>query len=179
MKHREQNDALKEGNKIAVQRYQFAIKCLGELPKLVVDISCGFGYGSYLIREAGHNVIGIDNSQAAIDYARENYPGNYFVWDVEKIELSPFDVGVCLEALSHFKDPEAFINKLKVKELLISAPIDPDPNDGYFFRRHNLSERQFKDMLKDWKIVDEFWQKTKHNKYLTIYARKYDENTIL
>lgn len=173
MSHVEQNDALKDNNKIALQRYNFAIECLGSEPKKVLDCGCGMGYGSFMLMNAGHFVTGIDKSEKAIEYAKINYSsfGNYGVTDIEKIstiEDYDFDAVICLEVLCHLIDPQEFINKLKVEELIISAPIDPDPDDGYFYRLHNLSEREFKSILIDWKIIKEFRQK----KYLTIYAKK-------
>lgn len=174
MAHEEQNDALKNHNKVARQRYEFAIKCLGDgpgdRPKVIADLGCGMGYGSHLLRLPGHEVTGIDSSIDAIDYANEMYPGYYELENLETYNISGLmcDVIVCIETLCHLKEPQKFIDQLDVKELIISAPIDPDPNDGYKYRLHNLSEKQFKDMLKDWKIIDEFRQQ----KYLTIYAKK-------
>jgi SAM-dependent methyltransferase len=170
MKIEEQNDALKRNIKVALERYQFTIECLKE-KKMVIDLGCGFGYGCYLLRKAGHEVIGVDISEKAIEYARANYPGIYFVFDLEKEKLPnlhKFDVGVCLEVLCHLKDPQKFIDSLPFDELIISAPIDPNPRDGYFYRLHSLSELQFKELLKDWKILKEFRQK----KYLTVYCKK-------
>ena len=168
MPHEEQNDALKQNNKIAIERYKFAIKCLGNEKKVVADVACGMGYGSHLLRQAGHDVIGIDKSDEAIDYARVNYPGNYFVWDIEMKCSFNVDVIVCLETLCHIQDPQKFIDELEVKELIVSAPINPNPNDGYKYRLHNLSEAQFRDILKEWEILSEFRQK----KYLTLYCKK-------
>jgi len=165
--HRERNDALKEKNKIALQRYQFAVKCLGK-GKEIVDIGCGLGYGSHMLRKAGNNVVGFDKSEEAIAYANKHYPGVYTIMDVEEQKIYGFDIGVCLECLCHLKNPKKFIDSLEVKELVISAPIDPNPNDGYIFRLHNLSEKQFKRLLNGWKIINELRQK----KYLTLYLKK-------
>ena len=170
MPHEEQNDALKRNNKVAVDRYRFAVECLSDRPRIIADFGCGMGYGTYLLLEGGHDVTGMDNSKDAIHYAQQNYSCLYDTVDIENIDLSGaiYNTVVCLETLCHLKKPQEFIDKLTIKELIISAPIDPDPNDGYIYRLHNLSEKQFKDMLKDWEIINEFRQK----KYLTIYAKK-------
>lgn len=167
----ERNDALKINNKIAVQRYNFVVKCLGNRKRNIIDYGCGMGYGSYLLRQAGYKVIGVDNSKEAIDYAKENYPGKYLICDIEDKKLYNFQIGVCLEVLCHLKDPWEFVNNLLVEEFIVSAPIDPNPNDGYFYRLHNLSKEQFRNMFDDkkWKICDEFNQ---NNKYLTLYLKK-------
>jgi len=167
-KHVERNDALKINNKIAVERYKFAIQCLDDL-MIIADLGCGMGYGTYLLKNVGHVVCGYDNSKEAIEYATKNYSGLYNVVDIEKHKIRGFDAIVCLETLCHLKDPKAFVDSLdKESEVIISAPIDPDPNDGYKFRRHNMSEKQFKGLFKGWKIIKEFRQKN----YLTIYIKK-------
>jgi len=174
MPHEERNDALRRNNKIAVQRYQFAINCLGP-NKTVIDYGCGMGYGCHMLRKKGHDVIGIDNSEQAIEYAHKNYPGAYLVRDIEDEqtikEVDGDEVAVCLEALCHLKDPKKFIDYItnsSAQQLIISAPIDPNPKDGYHYRLHNLSEKQFKNLLKDWEIIKEMRQK----QYLAIYAIK-------
>jgi SAM-dependent methyltransferase len=168
MRHEQCNDALLRNNRIAVARYKFAIECLGS-GKKIVDLACGMGYGSHLLRAAGNEVVGFDYLAEAIDYAREHYPGKYAVVNLEEeIIRDDFDAGVCLEVICHLHDPQKFIDNLKMKELVISAPIDPDPKDGYFYRLHHLSEDQFKNMFKDWNIVKEFRQK----KYLALHLIK-------
>lgn len=174
MPHEERNDALARGNKIAIQRYKFAIRCLGK-SKLVLDIGCGMGYGCQMLRDAGHKVTGVDYSKEAIDYAIENYPGNYLVMDATEVNGDGFDAVVCLETLCHLKEPQRLIDGLRVREGVFSAPVDPSPNDGYFYRLHNLSEQQFKDMFCGWKIIKELRQKN----YLIIHAIKNEQDTIL
>lgn len=164
----ERNDALKRGNRIAVERYEFAIKCLGA-PRTVVDLGCGMGYGCHLLRRAGHQVCGLDYSVPAIKYAEENYPGDYMLQNLVEDGVEYEDeAAVCLEVLCHLKNPQEFVGRIKSKYLVISAPIDPNPQDGYVYRLHNLSEQQFKDMFKDWIVLDEFRQK----QYLTLFLEK-------
>ena len=164
----EQNDALKRRIKVAVNRYQFAVDCLGT-GKRIIDLASGMGYGSYLLSMAGNSVVGVDRSIKAVEYAKIHYPGEYIVDDLETMEIGEFDAGVCMEALCHLVNPQKFKDKLNFKELVISSPIDPG-NDGYYYRLHNLSEDSFKGMFKGWKIIKEFKQK----KYLTLYCKKYE-----
>lgn len=172
MRHEERNDALLRGNKLALNRYIFAIKCLGSQIKRIVDCGCGMGYGTKMMETSGHYVIGVDYSKEAIDYSSENYGGNFQVLDLENDKLPESDVVVCLECLCHLKDPKGFIDKIKAKEIVVSSPINPNPNDGYPWRKHNLKEREFKDLLKGWTIINELKQKG----YLTIYAKKNEDS---
>lgn len=166
----EQNDALKKNIKPAIERYKFVIDCLKDKPRVIADLACGMGYGAYMLKQAGHYVAGYDKSIKAIDYAKDNYSNIFYnVVDLEKVVIDGFDVAVCLEMLCHLKNPQKFIDNIKMKELIISAPIDPDKDDRYIYRLHNLSELQFRNMFKDkWKIIKELKQK----KYLILYLKK-------
>jgi len=173
MKIEEQNDALKAENRIALKRYEFAIKCLDRRTnKKIVDIGCGMGYGCQMLRDAGYkNVVGIDDNNTALLYANENYPGTYINRNIEDTEILGYDIGICLEVLCHLHKPGKFLDSLELEELIISAAIDPDPNDGYFYRIHNLSEKHFMGLLQKggWLISDVLDQK----KYMTIHATRF------
>jgi SAM-dependent methyltransferase len=55
-------------------------KLLGELSgRDVLDLGCGDGWFSALLRSAGANVVGIDGSQELIVKARARYPGIEFI----------------------------------------------------------------------------------------------------
>jgi len=169
MRHEEQNDALVRKNRIALERYKFAIDCLKNRIRYIIDSGCGMGYGVNLLKREGHHVLGVDHSKQALSYARNNYNSFYCQWNLETINLpKDFDTVVCLEVLCHLKEPQKFIDRIENKELIISAPIDPSPNDGYIYRLHNLSEVDFRNLLKNWRIIKEFRQKN----YLTIYCEK-------
>jgi SAM-dependent methyltransferase len=171
----ERNDALKDNNKGPVRRYEFAAKCLSGPLRTMVDAACGMGYGSKILGEFGHRILGLDKSPEAIKYAEENYgkPGiSFYVCDLEAEPLPQCDAVVCLETLCHLKDPQKFIDGLPGKELVISAPVNPNPNDGYFYRLHHLSPERFREMLHDWEIIDEYFQGNLASKYLTIYAKR-------
>lgn len=73
--HRERADSLLEGNKIAINRYKFAIDCLKDRPRNIIDLGCGLGYGCHMLRQNGHVVMGVDNSKESFEYARSEYPG--------------------------------------------------------------------------------------------------------
>lgn len=168
MPHEERNDALKDNNKIALQRYNFAIECFKDRKRDIVDLGSGLGYGCKMLRDAGHTVMGVDNSEEAIEYARKEYPGNYLVVDLNTTIPTLRETGVCFEVLCHLKYPQEFIDALMVKELVISAPILANKNDGYFYRLHTINENEFKNLFKDWRIIKEFRQKI----YLTLYLKK-------
>lgn len=68
-----------------VARYKFAVKYLvmeehkGEVTRFtkrqrVLDLGCGTGYGSDMLSKYGASVVGVDVSDIAITFARDNYP---------------------------------------------------------------------------------------------------------
>lgn len=62
-------------------RYRFAA-CYVRPGSLAVDMCCGTGYGTQVLKEAGAGqAIGIDLSEEAIDYAAGLYPDCEFVRD--------------------------------------------------------------------------------------------------
>ena len=98
-------------------RYLFAAGfCAG---KRVLDLACGSGYGSYILKILGAaQVVGVDSDPAAIELAGQNYqtPGIIFrTSDAAALELedAPFDVVVAFEALEQVSNAEAFLENTR------------------------------------------------------------------
>jgi len=83
--------------------------------KRVLDAACGEGYGSALLADVAHSVLGVDIAQAAIDHARARYGGRanlrFERGDVTALELPPasFDVIVSFETLEHVQAQQALV----------------------------------------------------------------------
>lgn len=142
-----------------VERYKFASKYVKG--KNVLDISCGTGYGSKILCEAGATkVVGIDISSEAIDFAKTHYQmkglefkvGN--ILDIDSPE-NYFDVITCFETIEHIKNQEkAFAELRRVLKseglLIISSPnrkltspgklIDDYPNNPYHTKEYSVEE---------------------------------------
>jgi len=84
----------------------------------VLDIACGTGYGSKLLKEAGAvRVWGIDISLEAIEHAREKYNAEgvqFLVGDITSIPLPAafVDIVACFETIEHVEDYEGVIDEL-------------------------------------------------------------------
>ena len=76
----ERTDALIESNAVSryehVMRYQYAVREAGHK---VLDIGCGYGYGSRMLHDSGRDVTSMDVSETAIEYAKKNYPGPRYI----------------------------------------------------------------------------------------------------
>jgi SAM-dependent methyltransferase len=73
----------------------------------VLDICCGAGHFTEIVRQRGYKMAGLDASDAMIAYARENAPGvPFFVADVRDFSLGlTFDAGYSVfESLNHVPD---------------------------------------------------------------------------
>lgn len=94
-------DLSKENVVKHIARYNFASQFVyGN----ILDCACGSGYGSKMLAEIGE-VIGVDASQEAIDFARyynKSESVNYIQSDIEKFSTNmKFDSIVCIETFEH------------------------------------------------------------------------------
>ena len=91
-----------------VLRYVNVLKWL-EPDMRVMDIACGNGYGTAIIKRKCADTIGHDIDNAALTDAVSNYPKIRFV-HMDLLGLFPnarAEVIVCLEAIEHFKPEDA------------------------------------------------------------------------
>lgn len=85
--------------------FKFLRKLLERIPKSGTVLSAGCGAGRYdgLLLEAGHSVVGIDQSAGMLERARQRFPAVRY----EKMGLQDMDFGdafvgaICIEALEH------------------------------------------------------------------------------
>ena len=101
-----------------VHRYRLAAHlCAGQR---VLDLACGSGYGSAILRETASAVTGIDNDVATIDMARVTVGAEHDVTFeaadalefVNRTLADDYDTIVCFEGLEHFADPEAVLERM-------------------------------------------------------------------
>lgn len=109
--------------------------------KKVLDVACGEGYGSKLIKQWGAEVVmGVDISQEAINNANKIFAENGLVYMVHSAEHLPFpddsyDVAVSLETIEHLEHPELFLQELRRVVKPDGVIIVSCPNDPYYSRR--------------------------------------------
>ncbi len=85
------------------ERYNFCNKHIKG--KHVVDIPCGVGWGTDLLKKAAF-ISGIDISKEAINYAKKHYENHnkkFYTGDMDSIPLKDniADVVICLEGFEH------------------------------------------------------------------------------
>jgi SAM-dependent methyltransferase len=136
-----------------LERYRFAAR--QARPGRLLDIACGVGYGTRLLRDESREVsfaLGVDLCEGSIAYARQRYGRDgieYRVGDAMQLEDSEgFDTIVCLETVEHLPRPAALIDRLVSLlrpggVLVASVPTTPsvDVNPHHL---HDFTERSFR-----------------------------------
>ena len=135
-------------------RYEFACGFVED--RIVLDAACGTGYGTAMLAMHGaKEVTGVDRSEEAIAYAREDYhqPGIRFITgDVQNLPYkSDKDIVVSFETIEHLPAPEDFLHcvttALKPEGvLLISTPLrlrgrlEDKPSNPFHYREWDETE---------------------------------------
>jgi len=113
-----------------IYRYIFAASLAEN--KAVLDVACGTGYGAgYMVEKGAAEVVGVDISMAAVDYARERVGGNnkasFICADAIRLPFvnSAFDIVVSFETIEHIRQYRKFLAEcrrvLKENGLLICS----------------------------------------------------------
>lgn len=129
--------------------------------KNVLDLGCGSGYGSYILKKNGKAklVTGIDISLEAINYAKVTYNIKNLVFRVGDVSnlsnLNPrsFDLIACFEVIEHILYQKSMIagvvNALKNNGIfLVSTPNTLTYPKGNKFHLKELSPANFQKLLK-------------------------------
>lgn len=121
-----------------VQRYLFASNMAD--PGSILDLACGCGYGSKILHDAGFDVTGGDICKEALDYARKNYPGPYYIQaDCENPPSGHFDTLVTFETIEHLKKPSDFLSRVDCSLLICSVPNE----ERYPFKAENFKDDEY------------------------------------
>ncbi|WP_428538466.1 glycoside hydrolase family 99-like domain-containing protein [Rhodopila sp.] len=97
-------------------RYLFALRFCHD--KDVLDIASGEGYGSHLLGQTAHSVIGVDADDGAVSFANHNYLSDRVSFKTGIAQALPItdasiDVVVSYETLEHFTDHDAFAAEVR------------------------------------------------------------------
>lgn len=141
-----------------VARYEWAARVIGE-PQSVVDFACGIGYGTAVLADAGHMVLGFDIDAEAIAYGNAHYrrpTATLAVADADASDVALADVkadyAVSFETIEHLENPRPFLKGLRkhCRKLLASVPNEDEfPYIGYAFHFRHYTKQQFEDLLNE------------------------------
>jgi len=146
-----------------VARYRWAAQRLP--PKsIVVDLACGVGYGTYILAQAGHTVLGVDRDAEAVSYAQTHYSNERTLFleaSAEGFTDDGYGAAVCFETIEHVEAPLPMLKALNraAPLLLASVPneaVIPWADHPFHFRHYTRDE--FEALLTDagWRVT-EWW----------------------
>jgi 2-polyprenyl-3-methyl-5-hydroxy-6-metoxy-1,4-benzoquinol methylase len=121
------------------ERYYECIKFLKKTGpnELWLDCACGSGYGTNLLSNFAHHVIGYDINIDAINYAQTIYktPDCTFVDHLSKLDVNQFNVIFSIETIEHmpYNKGVEFLTTLNILlknngDFIITTPIVPETN---------------------------------------------------
>lgn len=155
-------------------RYEFAVKVLGDSQR-VIDLACGVGYGSKILADAGHAVVGIDRESEAVAYAKQHYTTSGATFrcadasDISGYVADSFDAAVCFETIEHIENPVPMLRDLCKSAPMLIASV---PNEAVFphggrikFHYRHYTRAQFEHLLRraGWLVTGWFGQTGPHS----------------
>jgi len=162
-------------------RYHFAMPNV--TGKNVCDIACGVGYGSFYLSQYAGNVVGIDVSEEAIEWAKryfQNHKTKFYcadgslLWPVE----NKFDVVTSYETLEHVQNPDMFLSQLHAHLsengiLLMSIPNGPrdKKRTDNPHHLHHFSAEDFQNLINKYFANAQFYSQS-YSKNLKHYTAK-------
>lgn len=84
----------------------------------VLDLGCGNGSFSHMIAQQGYEVIGVEDSDSGINFARQNFPDCHFIqssiYELPYTELAnSFDIVLSVEVIEHLLYPKELVRGAK------------------------------------------------------------------
>lgn len=151
----------KDGWIRAEHMHRYAIAAEYASGKVILDIACGEGYGSFILSQSGEKVLGMDIDPKAIKFAANKYRRpqlKFKIGDIYEtgLESAMFDLIVCFETIEHVEDTERAIIELKriLKPdglLIMSTPektrYNKDRNSANFFHLKEVSLDEYEEIL--------------------------------
>lgn len=152
----------------SIRQYRFA--SLFVKGKRIIDIGCGAGFGTVLLRSEGgaSSVLGLDIDEELIRLAGDNYAGDGVEFVCGRYEdlnaNAQFDAVVSINTIKHLPDPKDFVNKaaellVPGSELILSAYMTPT-KDFNPYHLTDFTPGSFRRLLKrgGFRVVGEYLQ---------------------
>nr|VFJ94294.1 MAG: Methyltransferase domain-containing protein [Candidatus Kentron sp. H]VFJ94838.1 MAG: Methyltransferase domain-containing protein [Candidatus Kentron sp. H]VFK01303.1 MAG: Methyltransferase domain-containing protein [Candidatus Kentron sp. H] len=149
-------------------RYLWAAREMGKR-KRVLDLACGVGYGSAILREHGdvEYILGVDLDHQAIEHAREFFAAEgveFRCGDIAKITETA-DAIISFETIEHLVAPKPFLRRSRElldetdSMLLVSTPNQlsmPFIPERYPFHQRHYTPDEFRSLLAEcgFKVLD-------------------------
>lgn len=121
--------------------------------RIVVDVGCGTG-GNVASLAGEYRAIGLDQSEAAVEFARARFPDTEFHVIRDIADAAPYvsraSAALCMDVVEHVQDDAGFmaslVNALSPgAQLILTVPIDMSlwtqhDETNHHFRRYEIPE---------------------------------------
>ncbi len=141
--------------------------------KRVLDVACGEGYGSKLLKSWGaESVVGVDISESALQVANSKFAEEGITFlhhSAEELpfESNSFDVVVSFETIEHLEHPEKFLEEISRVVKFNGTVLISCPNDSYYekneqdysnpFHKRQYTWFEFKEIAEKFLGAGEAW----------------------
>ena len=130
--------------------------------KIVMDVGCGEGYGSYYLSSFAKQVVGIDYDKEIINYAKNKYQKDnlsFYVLEAESLGSlnNKFDIICSFQVIEHMRNTKLFLENIKnlLNDngiLICSTPnkLDASPHSSVPVNKFHVKEYlydEFKELL--------------------------------
>lgn len=167
-------------------RYNFVSRFIKD--KIVLDIACGDGYGSEIMKKTGAKVVfGVDNDKSIIEQAKQKYKDINFVSSEATntpFEDNYFDIVISFETWHHLDSYQDFIPEMHRilrlgGTLIISVPNEKviylNPFHRKFltkFYRVDFNKKKIKKYLRDYFYIEQWYgQRYVKRIYLNFFVK--------
>ena len=127
----------------------------------IIDLGCGVGYGCCILADLPNvEIIGIDNSQDALDYANAHYARSNIKYEKKDLTkyiplISKFDYVIISHVLEHLPNGLNLVKLLKWnKRLLFNVPY----NEAIKINDHHVLSHINEDILLQFPLAEIFFQ---------------------
>jgi SAM-dependent methyltransferase len=83
----------------------------------LLDIGCGYGYGTDFLATATKTAVGVDTDRRAISFARRHYKRDnlrfVLIRDLSELSSASFDAVIALEVIEHVADAGVFLSHVR------------------------------------------------------------------
>lgn len=151
-----QNKTLKSGERTVVShlegltywqlsRYVASLIYIKKID-IVLDVGCGCGAGTFILAKKAKEIVGIDDSLEAINFAKKEWCGKNIKYNFKNIfeENNKYDVVVANELIEHIKDIKLLFKKFKQitkRCLIFTSPSPATPMwCGWHWKHYSLNE---------------------------------------
>jgi len=128
----------------------------------ILDLGCGVGFGCRILSAIPNSkILGIDNSDASLCYAKKYYSAKNVEYKMEDLNnfilnMPFYDYVVSRGVFEHIENVWDLINKIKFKKMLIfDMPYNEEPGNNPHHKILGVVEKDFEKLVSSYELFYE------------------------